>query len=123
LQDRAVVVDGEVALAKANAAQFEHELGYTQVYNEFCDIFEGIMSKFLQEQGWTLEQVHDCLENEQIAETKAGAPAATALVSAIVNMFEYENFIELLRDHDRRSYLKSIMVSWARHLHPSSRKK
>jgi hypothetical protein len=60
-------------------------------------------------------QVGRWLEQRRLDEAKAGGADAHALLT----VFEYETFVEVMRDKERRDYVRRITEGWARQFHGS----
>mmetsp|Transcript_10452 Transcript_10452/g.19254 ORF Transcript_10452/g.19254 Transcript_10452/m.19254 type:complete len:153 (+) Transcript_10452:554-1012(+) len=98
------------AESKADATKFEHALHYSDVHREFCDTFETRIQQYLEEEGYTSDQTKDLLA--ALAQQDVGSEAFQ-LLNALVSVFDYECFVEVMRDKERRQYLQQITRGWA----------
>ncbi|GBG27207.1 Hypothetical Protein FCC1311_017612 [Hondaea fermentalgiana] len=97
--------------AKAKACDFEHPLEYKEIHAEFSKTFEDRIENHVKEQGSSRAEMYDYLRRQE--EAKVADTGASALVQTLLTVFEYETFVEVMRDTERRKYLEHITRSWA----------
>jgi hypothetical protein len=102
---------------KLAAAQIEHRLEWSRVHAAFCHALGSRLERHVEAQGVSVAEVGRWLEQRGLDEAKAGG--ANALVHALLTVFEYETFVEVMRDKERRDYLRRITEGWARQFHGS----
>jgi hypothetical protein len=103
---------------KLAAGQFEHNLEYSRVHTAFCHELGSRLERHVEAQGVSVAEVSQWLEQRGLDEAKTGS-GANALVHALLTIFEYETFVEVMRDKERRDYLRRITEGWARQFHGS----
>lgn len=97
--------------AKAKIGDFEHPLEYKTIHEKFSSKFEAQIEAHLKKLGSSRQEMFEFLRQQE--EAKVADVGASALVQTLLTVFEYETFVEIMRDAERRKYLEHITRSWA----------
>jgi len=107
----------------------EHKLEYTSFHQQFSVEFERLLEEFVKSRGYSLDWFYelsnkkmtklnsngsnreddysDCSESEQLSHL---------MISMISTVTDYENFIDLVRDSNKRDYFFKILKGYAQML-------
>lgn len=90
--------------AVENCASFsneisEHPLQHTSLFEEYCQLFEDIMEKFLNDKDITLLQFHSAIrEDHECCVAKHVNLTNSSLASMLISSIDFDSFCDMMND-------------------------
>ena len=98
---------------KSNASFFskeeEHKLVYTEIFEKYCNLMEGLLEEPLKRENTSIESFIKICSNlrESLKENNV-----QVFIDLILSVTDYEFFAELMQSADKRDYFFHILRGW-----------
>jgi len=106
-------LDARMAMADlGEKTEEEFKLTYTAEHEKFVSAFEKRLEDYLKSQGSTSEKFYEMCSDAQ----KAGDDNIEAFVTILTQMLEFQTYVDLCRDPEKRKHVKQILGLYSKML-------
>ena len=97
--------------AVGSANEDEYKLHYTEIHKKYIDEFEKSLESFIISQGSTPEKFYKLCKTAQEHDS-----AIESFIELLLQITEFETFIDMARDAKKREYVQQILGMYAKML-------